>query len=106
MARLLPIPDLTLALFGNQSKDSASLAWQCRSNEGGVSVTKKSADRSWIEQPVHRGLVVASLYVVIGFLGAIGSIFVVRRIFQGRWEQIFWASLQQRNPFTPSGILN
>jgi hypothetical protein len=38
------------------------------------------------------GLVVALLYVVIGLLGAIGSILVVRRIFQGRWEQIFWAS--------------
>src|SRR5215831_20716186 len=38
------------------------------------------------------GLVVAMLYVVIGLLSAIGSIFVFRRIFQGRWEQIFWAS--------------
>ena len=38
------------------------------------------------------GLVVALLYVVIGVLGAIGSILVFRRIFQGRWEQIFWAS--------------
>jgi hypothetical protein len=38
------------------------------------------------------GLVVALLYVVIGFLGAIGSIFVFRRIFHGRWEQIFWSS--------------
>src|SRR5215475_7827209 len=38
------------------------------------------------------GLVVALLYVVIGLLGAIGSIFVFRQIFQGRWEQIFWAS--------------
>ena len=38
------------------------------------------------------GLVVALLYVVIGLLGAIGSILVFRRIFQGRWEQIFWAS--------------
>src|SRR6266403_3486640 len=38
------------------------------------------------------GLVVALLYVVIGLLGAIGSIVVFRRIFQGRWEQIFWAS--------------
>jgi hypothetical protein len=38
------------------------------------------------------GLVVALLYVVIGALGAIGSILVFRRIFQGRWEQIFWAS--------------
>jgi hypothetical protein len=38
------------------------------------------------------GLVVALLYVVIGLLSAIGSILVVRRIFQGRWEQIFWAS--------------
>ena len=38
------------------------------------------------------GLVVALLYVVIGVLGAIGSILVFRQIFQGRWEQIFWAS--------------
>jgi len=38
------------------------------------------------------GLVVAMLYVVIGLLSAIGSIFVFRRIFQGRWEHIFWAS--------------
>lgn len=38
------------------------------------------------------GLVVAMLYAVIGLLGAIGSIVVFRRIFQGRWEQIFWAS--------------
>src|SRR5262245_65302179 len=37
------------------------------------------------------GLVVAVLFVVIGLFGAIGSIFVFRRIFQGRWEQIFWA---------------
>ena len=38
------------------------------------------------------GLIVALLYVVIGLLSAIGSILIVRRIFQGRWEQIFWAS--------------
>jgi len=38
------------------------------------------------------GLVVALLYAVVGVLGAIGSIFVFRQIFQGRWEQIFWAS--------------
>jgi len=38
------------------------------------------------------GLVVAVLYVVIGLLSAIGSILIFRRIFQGRWEQIFWAS--------------
>ena len=38
------------------------------------------------------GLVVALLYAVIGVLGAIGSILVFRRVFQGRWEQIFWAS--------------
>jgi len=37
------------------------------------------------------GLVVAMLYAVIGVLGAVGSILVFRRIFQGRWEQIFWA---------------
>jgi Family of unknown function (DUF6010) len=38
------------------------------------------------------GLVVALLYVVIGLLSAFGSIFVFRRMFQGRWEQLFWAS--------------
>jgi len=38
------------------------------------------------------GLVVVLLYVVIGLLSAIGTILIVRRIFQGRWEQIFWAS--------------
>ena len=37
------------------------------------------------------GLFVAMLYAVIGFLGAIGSILVFRRIFQGQWEQVFWA---------------
>ena len=37
------------------------------------------------------GLVIAMLYAVIGVLGAVGSILVFRRIFQGRWEQIFWA---------------
>src|SRR5262245_17585386 len=37
------------------------------------------------------GLVIALLYLVVGLLGAIGSIFVFRRMFQGRWEQIFWA---------------
>jgi Family of unknown function (DUF6010) len=38
------------------------------------------------------GLVVALLYAVIGLLSAIGSILVFRRMFQGRWEQIFWTS--------------
>jgi hypothetical protein len=38
------------------------------------------------------GLVVVLLYLVIGLLSAIGTILIVRRIFQGRWEQIFWAS--------------
>jgi hypothetical protein len=38
------------------------------------------------------GLVVALLYVVIGLLSAIGSILMFRRIFQGRWEEIFWTS--------------
>jgi hypothetical protein len=37
------------------------------------------------------GLIVVMLYAVVGLLGAIGSIVVFRRIFQGRWEQIFWA---------------
>ena len=35
------------------------------------------------------GLIVALLYAVIGLLSAIGSILIFRRIFQGRWEQIF-----------------
>ena len=38
------------------------------------------------------GLVVALLYVIVGLVGAVGSILIFRRIFQGRWEQIFWAS--------------
>jgi len=38
------------------------------------------------------GLIIAILYVVVGLLGAIGSILVFRQIFQGRWEQIFWTS--------------
>jgi hypothetical protein len=38
------------------------------------------------------GLIIIQLYIVIGLLGAIGSILVFRRMFRGRWEQIFWAS--------------
>ena len=38
------------------------------------------------------GLVVGLLYLVIGLLSAIGTILIVRQSFQGRWEQIFWAS--------------
>lgn len=38
------------------------------------------------------GLVLVLLYAVVGLLSAIGSIVVFRRIFQGRWEQIFWSS--------------
>ena len=38
------------------------------------------------------GLVVVTLYAVIGLLAAAGSILIFRQIFQGRWEQIFWAS--------------
>jgi hypothetical protein len=38
------------------------------------------------------GFVVGMLYAVIGVLSAIGSIVVFRRVFQGRWEQIFWSS--------------
>src|SRR6516165_409086 len=37
------------------------------------------------------GLIVAMLYAVVGLLAAVGSILVFRRIFQGRWERIFWA---------------
>jgi hypothetical protein len=35
------------------------------------------------------GFVIGLLYAGIGLLSAIGSIFVFRRVFQGRWEQIF-----------------
>jgi hypothetical protein len=38
------------------------------------------------------GLVVLVLYAVVGLLGAIGSIVIFRRLFQGRWEQFFWAA--------------
>jgi len=38
------------------------------------------------------GSVVALLYAVIGLLSAVGSILIFRRMFQGRWEQIFWTS--------------
>ena len=38
------------------------------------------------------GFVVALLYAVVGLLSAIGSILVFRRLFQGKWEQIFWSS--------------
>ncbi|MGA7545371.1 MAG: DUF6010 family protein [Methyloceanibacter sp.] len=38
------------------------------------------------------GFVVGLLYAVIGLLSATGSIVVFRRVFQGRWEQIFWSS--------------
>jgi hypothetical protein len=37
------------------------------------------------------GLIVAMLYAVVGLLAAVGSILVFRRIFKGRWEQMFWA---------------
>ena len=36
--------------------------------------------------------VVGLLYAVIGLLSATGSIVVFRRVFQGRWEQIFSSS--------------
>lgn len=38
------------------------------------------------------GLVIALLYLTIGLLSVIGSIIIFRRMFQGRWEQIFWAA--------------
>jgi len=38
------------------------------------------------------GLIIALLYLVVGLLGALGSILIFRRLFQGRWEQIFWTS--------------
>ena len=37
------------------------------------------------------GLVIVSLYAVIGLLAAAGSILIIPRIVQGRWEPIFWA---------------
>jgi len=38
------------------------------------------------------GLVVVLLYAVVGLLSAVGSIVIFRRVFQGRWEQLFWSS--------------
>jgi hypothetical protein len=38
------------------------------------------------------GFVIGLLYAGIGLLSAMGSILVFRRVFQGRWEQIFWSS--------------
>jgi len=38
------------------------------------------------------GLVIVILYATIGLLGVAGSIFIFRRMFQGGWELIFWAS--------------
>jgi Family of unknown function (DUF6010) len=38
------------------------------------------------------GFVVALLYAVVGLLSAMGSILVFRRLFEGKWEQIFWSS--------------
>lgn len=38
------------------------------------------------------GLIILLLYATIGLLAAAGSILIFRRVFQGRWEQIFWAS--------------
>jgi hypothetical protein len=38
------------------------------------------------------GVVVVILYATIGLLGAAGSIFIFRGMFQGRWELIFWAA--------------
>src|SRR5262245_39026823 len=43
------------------------------------------------------GLVIVLLYAVIGTLSAIGSILVFRRMFQGRWEQVFWGVLSCRD---------
>jgi hypothetical protein len=38
------------------------------------------------------GFVVGLLYAGIGLLSAMGSILVFRRVFKGKWEQIFWSS--------------
>ncbi len=37
------------------------------------------------------GVIVALLYIIVGLLAAVGTILVAPRVFQGRWEQIFWA---------------
>jgi Family of unknown function (DUF6010) len=38
------------------------------------------------------GLIVVLLYAVVGLFSAVGSIVIFRRVFQGRWEQVFWSS--------------
>jgi hypothetical protein len=87
---------LTLALFGDQSKIPASLAWFIEGSVGATRVEsallKNLMTGAGSSSQFIGGIVVALLYAVIGLLSAIGSILVVRRIFHGRWEQIFWAS--------------
>ena len=38
------------------------------------------------------GLVIAMVYATVGMVAAAGSILIAREVFQGRWEQYFWAS--------------
>ena len=38
------------------------------------------------------GAIIVLLYIIVGLLGAVGSILIVPRMFQGRWEQMFWAA--------------
>jgi Protein of unknown function (DUF2380) len=51
------------------------------------------------------GLIVAVSYVIIGLLSAVGTILVFRRVFQRRWEQIFWATTFV-TPARPRGTTN
>ena len=37
------------------------------------------------------GAIVVLLYIIVGLLGAVGSILIVPGIFRGRWEHMFWA---------------
>ncbi|MGB9017944.1 MAG: ABC transporter substrate binding protein, partial [Pseudolabrys sp.] len=72
-ARQLPISDLILALFGSQSKDTCQPSLAVLEQRGGLSVTKKSDDRNWIEQPVHRW-------------GSCGAIVCSYRFAQRNWK--------------------
>src|SRR5262249_34861529 len=90
------LPDLTLAIFGDQSKIFCSLAWFIEGSVGATSMAsallKNLMTGAGSGSQLIGGIVVALLYAVIGLLSAIGSILILRRIFHGRCEQIFWAS--------------
>src|SRR5262245_14604074 len=49
-----PKPTNEVPRQGNQSKDTCQPSLAVSEQSNGASLTKKSADRSWIEQPVHR----------------------------------------------------